>query len=166
MTHPVQVDENANFLTRDLSNGNSRKRRDIESAYKEPVYFHLSAFGQNVHLNVTLNDELLSPNFVVEIRGNQSSRFHFDIEHCHYTGQVVSAKGLGTRVALSNCDGLVSNGISFKREGKSARKRSIFYHACENYDTTSTSCHCSSTPCSPQGVRGLENESYLSCVRF
>ena len=109
MTHPVQVDESANFLTHDLSNGNRRKRRDLAGAGKEPVYFHLSAFGQKFHLNVTLNDDLLSPNFVVEIRGNQSSRFQLDIEHCHYTGQVVSSKGLGTRVAVSNCDGLVSN---------------------------------------------------------
>lgn len=106
VTHPVQVDESANFLTRDLSNGNHRKRRDLAGTKGEPMYFHLSAFGQNFHLNVTLNDELLSPNFVVEIRGNQSSRFHLDFEHCHYTGQVVSSKGLGTRVAVSNCDGL------------------------------------------------------------
>ena len=90
MTHPVQVDERAAFLTRDLSNGNHRRRRDVESAIKEPVFFHLSAFGQNFHLNVTLNDKLLSPNFVIEVRGNQSSRFHFDIEHCHYIGHAVS----------------------------------------------------------------------------
>ena len=108
MTHPVQVDEHAAFLTRDLSGGNHRRRRDVASAIKEPVFFHLSAFGQNFHLNVTLNDELLSPNFVIEVRGNQSSRFHFDVEHCHYTGHAVSSKGLGTKVALSNCDGLVS----------------------------------------------------------
>lgn len=108
MTHPVQVDEHAAFLTRDLSNGNHRRRRDVTSAIKEPVFFHLSAFGQNFHLNVTLNDELLSPNFVIEVRGNQSSRFHFDIDHCHYTGHAVSSKGLGTKVALSNCNGLVS----------------------------------------------------------
>lgn len=108
MTHPVQVDEHAAFLTRDLSNGNHRRRRDVESAIKEPVFFHLSAFGQNFHLNVTLNDELLSPNFVIEVRGNESSRFHFDIEHCYYIGNAVSSKGLGTKVALSNCDGLVS----------------------------------------------------------
>lgn len=106
VTHPVQVDEHAAFLTRDLSSGNRRRRRDIASAIKEPVFFHLSAFGQNFHLNVTLNDELLSPNFVIEVRGNQSSRFHFDVEHCHYTGHAVSSKGLGTKVALSNCDGL------------------------------------------------------------
>lgn len=113
MTHPVQVDEHAAFLTRDLSNGNHRRRRDVASAIKEPVFFHLSAFGQNFHLNVTLNDELLSPNFVIEVRGNQSSRFHFDVEHCHYTGHAVSSKGLGTKVALSNCDGLVSKASSF-----------------------------------------------------
>jgi len=113
VTHPVQVDEHAAFLTRDLSNGNHRRRRDVASAIKEPVFFHLSAFGQNFHLNVTLNDELLSPNFVIEVRGNQSSRFHFDVEHCHYTGHAVSSKGLGTKVALSNCDGLVSKASSF-----------------------------------------------------
>ena len=107
VTHPVQVDKDGNFLTRDLSNGNHRRRRNVESAIKEPVFFHLSAFGQNLHLNVTLNNELLSPNFVVEVRANQSSRLNFDIEHCHYTGHVVSSEGLGAKVALSNCDGLV-----------------------------------------------------------
>lgn len=112
MTHPVQVDEHAAFLTRDLSNGNHRRRRDVTRAIKEPVFFHLSAFGQNFHLNVTLNDELLSPNFVIEVRGNQSSRFHLDIDHCHYTGHAVSSKGLGTKVALSNCNGLVSKASS------------------------------------------------------
>ena len=107
MTHPVQVDEDGNFLSRDLSNGNYRRRRNVESAIKEPVFFHLSAFGQNFHLNVTLNAELLSPNFVVEVRGNQTSSFHFDLNHCHYTGHAVPSKGQGIKVALSNCDGLV-----------------------------------------------------------
>lgn len=107
VTHPIQVDDDGNFLSRDLSNGNHRRRRSVEIGIKEPVFFHLSAFGQKFHLNVTLNDELLSPNFVVEVRGNESSRFHFEIEHCHYTGHAVSFKGLGTKVALSNCDGLV-----------------------------------------------------------
>lgn len=107
MTHPIQVDDDGKFLSRDLSNGNHRRRRSVGIGIKEPVFFHLSAFGQKFNLNVTLNDELLSPNFVVEIRGNQSSRFHFEIDHCHYTGHVVSSKGPGTKVALSNCDGLV-----------------------------------------------------------
>ncbi|KAJ7334354.1 A disintegrin and metalloproteinase with thrombospondin motif 6 [Desmophyllum pertusum] len=75
-----------------------------EKIFGEP--YPRNAFGQNFHLNVTLNDELLSPNFVIEVRGNQSSSFHFDIEHCHYTGHAVSSKGLGTKVAVSNCDGL------------------------------------------------------------
>ena len=107
VTHPFQVDEDGNFFSHDLSNGNHRRRREVENVIKEPVFFHLSAFGQKFHLNVTLNDELLSPNFVVEVRGNQSSHFQFEIEHCHYTGNAVSSKGLGTKVAVSNCDGLV-----------------------------------------------------------
>ena len=109
MAHPVQVDENGRFLSRDLANGNHRRRRDLGSVIKEPAFFHISAFGQNYHLNVTLNDELLSPNFVVEIRGSNTSQFQFEVEHCHYTGHVLSPKGLGSSVAVSNCDGLVSS---------------------------------------------------------
>lgn len=107
MTHPVEVDENGNFLSRDLSNSNHRRRRDLSNAISEPVFFYLSAFGQNLHLNVTLNGDLLSPNFAVEVRGNQTSKFDNGVAQCHYTGHALSGKGLGAKVALSNCDGLV-----------------------------------------------------------
>lgn len=107
VTHPVRVDENGNFLSRVLSNSNHRRRRDLSNAIREPVFFYLSAFGQYLHLNVTLNSDLLSPNFAVEVRGNQTSKFYNDVAQCHYTGHVLSEKGLGAKVALSNCDGLV-----------------------------------------------------------
>lgn len=95
-------------MSRDLANGNARRKRDIGSAgIKEPVFFKLSAFGQDLHLNVTINDELFSPHFEVEIRGNGSSEFHYEIDHCHYLGQLLSVKGKGNKVAVSNCDGLV-----------------------------------------------------------
>lgn len=108
MSHPVQVDARGRFLSRDLANGNTRRKRDIGgTGFKEPVFFKLSAFGQDFHLNVTINDELFSPNFEIEIRSNGSSEFHYEIDHCHYIGQLLPAEGKGNKVAVSNCDGLV-----------------------------------------------------------
>ena len=113
MSHPVQVDARGRFLSRDLANGNSRRKRDIGGkGFKEPVFFKLSAFGQDFHLNVTINDELFSPNFEIEIRSNGSSEFHYEIDHCHYIGQLLPAEGKGNKVAVSNCDGLVRSFVS------------------------------------------------------
>ncbi|XP_029192648.2 A disintegrin and metalloproteinase with thrombospondin motifs 6-like isoform X2 [Acropora millepora] len=106
ITHPVQVDINGRFLSRDLANGNSRRKRDIGSPSKESVFFKMSAFGQDYQLNVTLNDVLFSPHFEMEVRGNGSSEFHYDIEHCHYIGQLLPKDGETSKVAVSNCDGL------------------------------------------------------------
>jgi len=107
--HPVQVDARGRFLSRDLANGNSRRKRDIGSngGFKEPVFFKLSAFGQDFHLNVTINDELFSPHLEIEIRSNSSSEFHYEIDHCHYIGQLLPAERKKNKVAVSNCDGLV-----------------------------------------------------------
>ncbi|KAK2566912.1 A disintegrin and metalloproteinase with thrombospondin motifs 18 [Acropora cervicornis] len=66
----------------------------------------MSAFGQDYQLNVTLNDVLFSPHFEMEVRGNGSSEFHYDIEHCHYIGQLLPKDGETSKVAVSNCDGL------------------------------------------------------------
>lgn len=112
VSHPVQVDERGRFLSRDLANGNARRKRDLDGTKsKEPVFFKISAFGQDLHLNVTINDELFSPNFEIEIRSNGKSEFHYEIDHCHYTGQVVPIGGTGNKVAISNCEGLVRNAI-------------------------------------------------------
>ena len=120
MTHPVEVDKDGKFLS-DLSNGNHRKRRDLESAMEEPVFYYLSAFGQNFHLNVSMNGKLLSPNFVVEVRGNRKSEFPSDVKHCHYTGHAHSTEGLEAKVALSNCDGLVRR-VNVERSLSSRKK--------------------------------------------
>lgn len=103
-------------MSRDLANGNARHKRDIGSntGFKELVFFKLSAFGQDFHLNVTINDELFSPNFEIEIRSNGSSEFHYEIDHCHYIGQLLPAKGNENKVAVSNCDGLVRSFVCIR----------------------------------------------------
>ncbi|XP_067058083.1 A disintegrin and metalloproteinase with thrombospondin motifs 6-like [Acropora muricata] len=106
ITHPVQVDVSGRFLSRDLANGNVRRKRDVGRSLKESVFFKMSAFGHEYQLNVTLNDVLFSPHFEMEVRGNGSSEFHHDIEHCHYLGQLFRTEGKRSKVAVSNCDGL------------------------------------------------------------
>lgn len=120
ITHPVQVDASGRLLSRDLANGNGRRKREIGSSSKEPVYFKLSGFGQDFHVNVTLNHDLFSANFEIEIRSNNSSEFHNEIDHCHYIGQLLPAEGKRSRnkVALSNCDGLVRKYFSRLSRGK------------------------------------------------
>jgi len=106
ISHPIQVDSSGRFLSRDLANGNVRRKRDVGSSFVEPVYFKVSGFGQDFHLNVTLNHQLFSTNFEIEIRGNGSSELHYEIDHCHYIGQLLNSKGERNKVAISNCDGL------------------------------------------------------------
>ena len=90
----------------------------------EPVYFKLSGFGQDFHLNVTLNYQLFSTKFEIEIRGNGSSEFHYEIDHCHYIGQRLNSKGAKNKVAISNCDGLVRTfGYTMDGNGGGGGKR-------------------------------------------
>lgn len=113
-------------MSRDLANGNARRKRDIGSLSREPVHFKLSAFGQDFHMEVTLNHELFSPNFEIEIRGNASSEFHYEIDHCHYIGQLLSAEGKRNKVAVSNCDGLVrGRGFTTSLPGLSSSRPSL-----------------------------------------
>ena len=127
ISHPIQVDSSGRFLSRDLANGNVRRKRDVGSSFVEPVYFKVSGFGQDFHLNVTLNHQLFSTNFEIEIRGNGSSELHYEIDHCHYIGQLLNSKGEKNKVAISNCDGLVRKfGYTMDGEGGGGTEVQIF----------------------------------------
>lgn len=98
ITHPVQLNEQGDFLSRDLSHD---KDQDL--------YVGFSAFGQDLHLKLTSNtDRLLAEDFITEIRNNGETRLDRSVDRCHYLGHVITAEGPGEKVALSNCDGLVS----------------------------------------------------------
>lgn len=99
--HPVQTDHRGNFLSYDVSHSNSNKKENN-------LFFRISTFRDVFPLNVSLNtEELFSPDFVTEVRNNGRSRLSTSPLHCHYVGHVVSPEGLGAKVAISNCDGLV-----------------------------------------------------------
>ncbi|KAK3736620.1 hypothetical protein QZH41_018297, partial [Actinostola sp. cb2023] len=101
VTHPIQLNHRGDFLSHDVTNSNS------DDMAKRNLHFQFFAFDKLFHLSVTLNtDQLLAPDFVTEIRNNGSSRYDKSIDHCHYSGHVVTPEGLGAKVAISNCDGL------------------------------------------------------------
>ena len=93
MTTPFEADENGS--------PHSRKRRDVDDF----VYFKVSAFGEDYHLQVKHNSDLLTPGFFVQVAGpNGESKLDFDIaEHCHFTGKLKSHSP--SHVAVSDCDG-------------------------------------------------------------
>ena len=122
IVQPTRVDYAGNRLVDQLSHSHGLSRRHRRSAQdytnstlkgndtssSERIFYKLSAYGINFHLNLTRNDRLVSPSFVVQYwnKGGVVSH-HSKVDHCHYEGHLVNSKGKSS-VALSNCRGLVS----------------------------------------------------------
>lgn len=105
-----------------------RKRRSLDEStdnttdhWASPnIHYRISAFGQNYHLNLTLDSGFIAPLYTVTIlgvpRGDNITDFAADgeveeeedteLRHCFYKGHV-NAKGEHTAV-ISLCSGLVS----------------------------------------------------------
>ena len=100
---PVQVDEDNRFLSHNL-NIHARHKRHAE----EPRvwYYNVQAFGMSLHLNLTKNDELMSPWLTVERHENGTVTREDPPHNTFFTGHVNSEPG--SLVAVSNENGLVS----------------------------------------------------------
>jgi hypothetical protein len=62
----------------------------------------LSAFGEEYHLEVKHNTDLLAPGFFVQVTGQAGqSKLHFDYDPCHYIGGLKSHSP--SQVAVSDC---------------------------------------------------------------
>lgn len=81
-----------------------RSKRDIQETGLK--YYHIKAFDNSLHLNVSLNKHLLGPAFHVETRHKDGSKTINDAPHRNfYHGHVVGHPG--SFVALSDNNGLV-----------------------------------------------------------
>lgn len=112
LTIPIRVDQNGAFLSFTVKNKPSRRRRSTDPYDQElaasKLFFKLSAYGKHFHLNLTLNTALVSRHFTVEYWGKDGPQWKHDfLDHCHYTGYLQDQHST-TKVALSNCNGLVS----------------------------------------------------------
>ena len=120
IVRPTRVDHAGNILVDQLSHSHGIRRRHRRSVRNstdstlndtsshERIFYKLSAYGINFHLNLTRNNRLVSPSFVVQYwnkRGVVSH--HNNVDHCHYEGHLVNSEGKSS-VAISNCRGLVS----------------------------------------------------------
>ena len=137
LTVPVRVDENGDFLSYSLKHRRPGRRRrgaphppagNLGPGHTEPMehppesqlFYRLSAYGKHFYLNLTLNPHLVSKHFTVEYWGRGGLEWRHDlVDSCHYMGFLQNQNGT-TRVALSNCKGLVS---TQRKDGSDANIR-------------------------------------------
>ena len=102
------------------SHDNSSKTTDpnvhlegSDEADLSSVFYKLRAYGREFHFNLSLNTQLLSKDFAVEIWGDEEAELgrgrlatgSDELLGCHYTGFTLNQ---GTSdAAISNCNGLV-----------------------------------------------------------
>ena len=108
LTVPVRVDENGEFLSYTVKHHRpARQRRGLDPSDSR-LFYQLSAYGRHFHLNLTPNSHLVSKHFTVEYWGKDGpERRHDFVDNCHYVGFLQDQYST-TKVALSNCKGLVS----------------------------------------------------------
>ena len=100
---PIQVDDDNRFLSHNL-NIHARQKRHAE----EPRvwYYNVKAFGMSLHLNLTKNEELMSPWMTVERHENGTVTMEDPPQNAFFSGHVNSEPG--SSVAVDNENGLVS----------------------------------------------------------
>lgn len=119
---PTLVDNKGDFLSFDVTQTpHRRKRRSTNTdndahfhARDSLIYYSLSAYGMDFHFNLTLNRVLLAPKYVAEFWDRHGILYSYkgkNTRHCHYVGHIRNSRF--SRVALSNCFGLVSRLLHF-----------------------------------------------------
>lgn len=122
---PHKVDQNEKFVSFHLPQFFQHNfvdhRRKREYSGQDVVRYNLFFNGKDHTLELLPNQGFVSPNFVKEYRYKNSDRGmegrRFSSENpvmCYYTGRI---KGIdGSKVAISTCDGLVSNKVNIVKE--------------------------------------------------
>lgn len=119
---PVRVGPQGEALSPEASGGEAWYRRPRRSADNpagsEQLYYQLTTPRTNFLLNLTLHQGLLSERFRVEYwgRGRLAWSHPYSL-HCHYVGHLLNQHHT-TKVALSNCNGLVGIGMTIQSLGR------------------------------------------------
>ncbi|XP_062874431.1 A disintegrin and metalloproteinase with thrombospondin motifs 12 [Trichomycterus rosablanca] len=109
---PEKVDVDGRFISHvlphRLSSSGGRRRRDTDEHNSKHVYYKLNFYGQDLTLNLTVNQNLLSHGYVLERRLNNVSEHGHQTRsenQCYLIGTVTDGDVEGT-AALSTCSGL------------------------------------------------------------
>ncbi|KAF7668454.1 hypothetical protein LDENG_00012100 [Lucifuga dentata] len=138
LVRPISVDAEGHFLSHAVSAGRTaggqsrrRRRREVGVGYneweeergivedEEPVtrqerlYYNVTVFGREFHLRLHHNARLVAPGAKMEWRDDSDSTQHSESLHddCLYVGDITDTPG--ATVAISNCDGLVSEHLCY-----------------------------------------------------
>ncbi|KAK3559243.1 hypothetical protein QTP86_008507 [Hemibagrus guttatus] len=113
---PFSSDSRGRFVSHILSSGSpsplpSERRRVARSAHAASsrfLFFNITVFGRELHLRLRANRRLVAPSAYAEwhedFEEKEKERINND---CLFTGDVSDMPEAS--VAISNCDGLVSN---------------------------------------------------------
>lgn len=109
---PSSTDVQGRFISLAVSGaGKRRSKRDSGSCQQAPadgrLYYNVTLLGQSFHLRLKLNSKLVAPGATVEWQDANVTRKEPLRGDCVYSGDITDVPG--TSVAISNCDGLVSN---------------------------------------------------------
>ncbi|XP_060047193.1 A disintegrin and metalloproteinase with thrombospondin motifs 12 isoform X2 [Erinaceus europaeus] len=107
---PVQVDASGHFLSYNLHHtiSSSRRKRDVDGS-EDRVYYRISHEDMDLFFNLTVNQEFLSKNYIVERRYGNLSHVKIvasSIPPCHLWGSVLQQGDRIGSATLSSCHGL------------------------------------------------------------
>ncbi|XP_077310834.1 A disintegrin and metalloproteinase with thrombospondin motifs 18 isoform X2 [Lithobates pipiens] len=101
---PVEVDSSGAYISHDILHS-SRKKRSTRSSKPSSMHYRISAFGQELHLELQPSS-LLSREFAVQVLGKDG--YLTDVEHsaepCFYQGFIRDYEN--SSVAISTCVGM------------------------------------------------------------
>lgn len=115
---PERVDHHGRFITYHVTHGqqtrhkrsSDRSSSDFNSDF---VFYKLRVFQKDFYLNLTLNRDIVSQDYIVEhwTRNGTIQTRHKFIDNCHFVGHMTQM--LGSSAAISTCGGLVRKTAQF-----------------------------------------------------
>ncbi len=108
--YPSLVSESGDFISHGVHEQHvNRIRRSLDktdqsnTSTQQPLFYKLKLNSTEIHLNLTINENLVSAGFVIE---RESGAIVHHSTSCLYQGHIAGQEN--SIVAISNCEGLVS----------------------------------------------------------
>ncbi|KAM7391303.1 hypothetical protein PAMP_022003 [Pampus punctatissimus] len=111
IVHPVKTNADGEFMSHSLSHHftGGRVRRDLRPlGLEEQVYYKVNYKGRTLMFNLTVNNHLVSNEYILERRNGTANRTEHHLSEgnsCHLIGTVAASDVQGT-AAISTCKGL------------------------------------------------------------